>query len=908
MDRIEFKKTRLFSDTMNDAASQKTDDLDQKALEKKWQDFWEFEKIYHFDFDSNKPTYSIDNPPRYASGPLHVGHAVHYTHIDFAARYKRMCGYNIFFPLCFDVNGMPIEVNVEKKYNIKMVEYDRHKFIKLCHEFAEANIDEMTRQFKILGECMDPSIYYQTDAEYYRRLTQISFIKLYKKDLIYKGERPINWCPRCGTALADAEVEYRDRKTKFNYIKFKMSDTDEDIIIATTRPELLCTCHMVALHPDDPRIDTHAGKLIKTPIYEKEVRIHPDDSVDPSFGTGIVMVCSIGDKDDIEWIYRYDLPFEKGIDAYGRLTNIAGKYAGMEIMDARAAIIKDMKEQGLLIKQEDLEQQVGTCWRCHTPIEFLVTPQWFLKTLDFKDKILEISDEINWYPKYMKTRLIEWVNSLSWDWVISRQRYFATPIPIWECSQCNQVIVAKEDSCYVDPTIMPAPIQKCPSCGGRDFKGCTDVFDTWMDSSISPLFNTFWEREPGKFKKLFPMSLRPQSHDIIRTWAFYTILRSHLLCDSKPWDNIMMGGFILAPDGTPMHASRNNVIDPLEVLDQFGADAIRYYAASCALGKDNAFRWKDVTEGVRFIRKLWNVEKVMCSNLSKLNKDDLEFSRIKNDLHDIDKWILSKYSTIVKKSTKYMDNFQFDKTRKIVVEFIWHELADHYIELVKHRIYNPEDKVVDVILYQIGLGIIKLMAPLLPHITEEIYQTYYKLFDNSKSIHIAAWPESIYIDKEGEHDGNILKDIIRGIRHWKSEQGIPLNSELKYVGVITEKLGLLISRNESDIISTIKAKTFEFVNNAETTIKPHSVKPIYSTLGPEFKGLSKEIINKLQNISPEDIYLKLNSSGRMELELNNGKKVFLTPEHITIETSREVHGRTVESFMIGEDITILIEK
>jgi valyl-tRNA synthetase len=886
----------------------KEPDLDQKALEQKWQDYWELEKLYHFDFDSDKPIYSIDNPPRYASGPLHVGHAVHYTHIDFAARYKRMQGFNVFFPLCFDVNGMPIEVNVEKKYKIKMVEYDRQKFIKLCREFAEGNIGEMTRQFKILGECMDPSIYYQTDAEYYRRLTQISFIKLFHEDIIYKGERPINWCPRCGTALADAEVEYKDRTTKLNYIKFNLSDTGEDIIIATTRPELLCTCHMVAVNPDDPRADELSGKLIKTPLYNKEVRILPDDAVMPEFGTGIVMVCSIGDKDDLEWIARYDLPFEKGIDQHGRMTEVAGKYVGMEIMEARQAIIQDLKDAGLLVKQESLDQEVGSCWRCSTPIEFLVTPQWFLKTLDFKDEVLRIADEIDWYPQYMKTRLIEWVNSLSWDWVISRQRYFATPIPLWECTNCDHVIVASEDMCYIDPTINPPPVDKCPECGGKEFSGCPDVFDTWMDSSISPLFNTFWERDSNKFNKLFPMSMRPQSHDIIRTWAFYTILRSHLLLDSKPWSEIMMGGFILAPDGTPMHASRNNVIDPLEVLDKYGADAIRYYAASCALGKDNAFRWKDVTEGVRFTRKLWNVEKLMCINFNTLNPDELEISKFKNDLHDIDKWLLTKYSILVKDATEYMNNFQFDKTRKIVVEFIWHELADHYLELVKHRIYDPEDKIINCIMYHVGLGLTKLMAPLLPHITEEIYQTFYRTIDNNRSIHTTLWPEPLYEDGQGVMDGEIVKEIIRSIRHWKSEHGIPLNSEIQYVGVVSQRFVSLIERNRADITSTIKAKSIEMVSNSETEIKPNAVKPVYSALGPEFKGASKEIISKLDELSPNEVYEQLKNKGEYRLKLASGESAILTSKHITVETSKQVHGREVQTLDLNEDITILIER
>jgi valyl-tRNA synthetase len=887
---------------MND---QKPPLYDVHKVEDKWQNWWETEKIYHFDFESDKPPYSIDNPPRYASGPLHVGHAVHYTHIDFGARYKRMRGYNVFFPLCFDVNGMPIEVNVEKKYNIKMNEYDRHEFIKLCSEFAEANIGEMTRQFKILGECMDPSIYYQTNAEYYRRLTQISFIKLFNQDLIYKGERPINWCPRCSTALSESEVEYRTRQTKFNYILFTLSETGEKVEIATTRPELLCTCHLVAIHPDDPRSEELEGKLIKTPIYEREVRIFTDSAVDPDFGTGIVMVCSIGDKDDLEWIHRYDIQIEKGIDKDGNMTELAGKYAGMSTADAKQAIITDMRDQGILVRQEDLEQNVGCCWRCHTPIEFLVTPQWFLKTIDFKNNVLNASDEIDWYPEFMKKRLEEWVNSLSWDWVISRQRYFATPIPLWECTKCSKPVVANEESCYIDPTISSPPVSKCPECGNEEFQGCQDVFDTWMDSSISPLFNTFWQRDNEKFGKLYPMSLRPQSHDIIRTWAFYTILRGLLLTENKPFNEIMMGGFILAPDGTPMHASKGNVIDPLEVLEEYGADGLRYYAASCALGKDNAFRWKEVKEGVRFVRKLWNVELLISNVLKDCNGSIPELDESK--LRIIDKWILTLYSELIENVTNHMDKFEFDKARKLTVEFIWHELADHYLEFVKYRIYRGEDQGVSCTLYHIGLGIIKMIAPLLPHVTEEIYDQHFKNFDGNISIHLTTWPDPLLIDETAKNDGTIAKDITTTIRRWKSDHGIPLNKELTFIGLVAdEEVQTKLNPMIDDIVGTVKAKELRFEDRSDIQERATAIKPIKARIGPEFKGQASEVITKLLEVDPETVNKALIDGG-FELELESGGKVVLNNDLVKIDSTATLKGQDIESIKV-DNILILIRE
>ncbi|MCX6667888.1 MAG: valine--tRNA ligase [Euryarchaeota archaeon] len=845
---------------------------DQKALEKKWQKCWQEQKIYHFDFDSDNPTYSIDVPPRYASGPLHAGHAVHYTHIDFAARYKRMRGYNVFFPLCFDVNGIPIEERVERQLKITRKDIDRHKFIKLCSEFAEKNIKTMTDQFIMLGESMDPSIYYQTNAEYYRRLTQISFIELYKKGHIYKGKFPVNWCPRCMTAMADAEVTYTDRTTKLNTIKFyftknppeqllKYRNVGKDgkgvyVEIATTRPEMLPSCQIVAVHPTDERASWLVDQKLKVPLFEKEVKIVEDESVDPEFGSGVVMICTVGDKDDLNWVFKYKLPLEMSIDEEGCMTDLCNEYKGMKIEDARAAVIEDLKKNDILIKQEPLDQNVGVCWRCKTPVEFINAKQWFLKTIPFKKLVLEASDKMKWYPEFMKIRLEDWVNSLEWDWVISRQRYFATPIPLWECEKCEYAVLARSEDCYIDPTVDKPPVEKCPKCGGR-LKGCEDVFDTWMDSSISPLYNTFWHRDDKKFKKLYPMSLRAQAHDIIRTWAFYTILRCTLLTDKKPFENIMMGGFILSEDGTPMHASLGNVIDPLDVINEYGADAFRCYAASCALGEDNPFRQKDVVRGTRLLNKLWNVEKFI-SNLIKDRPGK------KPELIDIDKWILTKYSKLVKKCTEEMDAFDYSQAMKEIEYFLWHELADHYIEMVKSSVYKNENlESINYTLYTLGLGVLKLFAPFFPHISEEIYQQHFKKLDGCESIHLSAWPEPLIIDEEKETAGEYVKDYISKVRSWKSGQGLALNAPLEsYATYAPASIISKIKPSGAIIKSTLNYPDgHEFIaGKPDIEEKIVTVKPTYAKIGPLFKADSKKVttwINEHQN----EIIKKIQKNG-----------------------------------------------
>ena len=889
----------------------------QKAIEKKWQKYWKKNNIYHFNPESNNEIYSIDVPPRYASGPLHAGHAVHYTHIDFTARYKRMKGYNVFFPLCFDVNGIPIEERVERQRNITRKDIDRHKFTKLCSDFAEKNIKTMIEQFYILGESMDPSIYYQTDAKYYRRITQLSFIELYNKGLIYKGKFPVNWCPRCMTAMADAEVTYKENKTTLNTIKFYFKNNQNDQIqtyhgigkdkqgtyieIATTRPELLPSCQIVAIHPTDERTPWLVDQEVKVPLFDKYVKIVSDDAVDPDFGTGMVMICTIGDKEDLNWVFKYHLPLEMSISEEGTMTALAGKYEGMKIKEARSACIADLKDQDLLIDQNDLDQNVGACWRCKTPVEFINANQWFLKTTKFKEMVLKASDDMNWFPEFMKIRLEEWVNSLEWDWVISRQRYFATPIPLWECKDCEEVILAKPEDCYVDPTIDKPAVDKCPKCGG-DLIGSEDVFDTWMDSSISPLYNTFWHRDDSLFKKMYPMSLRPQAHDIIRTWAFYTILRCSLLTDEKPFENIMMGGFILSEDGTPMHASLGNVIDPLKVINEFGSDAFRCYAANCSLGEDNAFRRKDVIRGKKLIRKLWNVEQFIGSNIN--TKESIEKPE---NLTIVDTWILTKYSRLIKQTTELLEHFDYSQAMKEIEYFLWHEFADHYIEMAKSSIYN--DKHVNsttFTLQTIGLGILKLFAPFIPHITEELYQLMYKKSEESKSIHISSWPEPIIENDNAHKSGETIKKFIANIRSFKSEQGIALNAPLKSSATYGPKDLIEQLESQKELIkSTLSLPDNHSFIEGKPDIEESitRIEPVYAKIGPIFKKDSQRIAAYIKN-HQQDLISKIEETGDLKWKdipdatAANPEESLLNKEFVTLKRKSHVTGSSADETLV----------
>jgi len=870
---------------------------DNVAIERKWQQKWKEWKIYHFDPMSSAPIYSIDNPPRYTSGSLHLGHATGYSLIDFAARYHRQRGYNVFFPLCFDVNGTPTEVKVEKKFGITKLTVPRQEFIKMCSEFAAGFISEMTEQFEILGCCMDPSIYYQTDAPYYRRITQITFLRMLKQGLAYKGTAPVNWCPRCITALADAEVEYDANVTKLNYVKFGVEGEDWHVLIATTRPELFSTCQLVAVHPNDERYKALVGRHLTTPLYGRRVKVVEDEAVDPSFGTGVVMICTIGDKGDLEWVHKYKLDLEQAIDEQGRMTEHAGKYNGMKVKEAKRAVIEDLKAAGLLEKQEDLPQNVSICWRCHEPIEYLSRPQWFMRTMPFKEEVLKVADQVHWYPEFMKVRLQDWVNSLQWDWVISRQRYFATPIPVWECADCGEVVPAKEEECYIDPTIAKPPLDKCPKCGG-ELKPCQDVFDTWMDSSISPLYNTQWMRDEAKFEKMYPMSMRPQSHDIIRTWAFYTILREHLITGKKPWNDIMIHGFIMAPDGTPMHTSLNNVIDPMPILDNFGADAMRYYACTCALGEDNAFREKDVVHGKKLCTKLYNMGKFVGSVVKKK-------PYMREDLRPVDRWMLSKFTKLTKSVTYSYDAYQFDKVMREVEQFAWHEFADHYIEMVKHRTKDPNDEAVRFTLYTVCLGIMKLLAPLLPHVTEEVYQENFVRLDKAKSIHVSKWPISTIWDDSSERKGELARDVIAAVRNWKSEGKMALNQEISSIEVIGPG-SIWLEGCESEVRETLKAKELIISIKGEIEEKVVSLKPLPAKIGPTFKTKAGEVSAKIKSANPQE-FLTCPVDKKYPLRLDDGSIIEIHADCFEVQKQLILHGKSVEALQVG-DLLIAIQK
>jgi len=610
--------------------------------------------------------------------------------------------------------------------------------------------------------------------------------------------------------------------------------------------------------------------------------------VDPSFGTGIVMICSIGDKDDLGWIMKYNLPLEKGIEESGVMSNIAGKYAGMTVADAKKAIIEDLRNAGLLVKQDDLDQNVGSCWRCHTPIEFLKVPQWFIRSVQFKDKVLEMIDQITWNPEFMKIRIQDWVNSLAWDWVVSRQRFFATAIPLWECRDCGNVLLADEDECYIDPTLTPPKTAKCGVCGGV-YVGSTDVFDTWMDSSISPLYNTYWERDDKLFKRLYPMSLRPQGLEIIRTWAYYTILREMLLIGEKPWKETMIHGFIMAPDGTPMHSSLGNVIDPMPLIEKFGGDAMRYYAATCALGIDHAFKEQELVRGARLATKTWNVMKLVGTACKSKPKKPRK-------MHPVDSWILSAFGELVRKAEASCQEYRFDQAMALVEDFMWHEFADHYIEMAKHRAYSDKDEGARYALYTVGLGLLKMISVVLPHVAEDAYQESFRAHESAVSIHVSGWPKGPSRDEPSEAIGEAVKNVVAGIRSWKSTNGMSLNAEVSRVEIVGPGAVKTFAGSKIDIQQTIKAKQLSLMDDVALEESVAKVKPVFSRLGPAYKKDAKEIAERLQKLRLDNL---LKPGAGVEIEMADGRVLSISHEYFEIEKRVSSERGELESIAAG---------
>lgn len=785
-----------------------------QIIEPRLQALWQESGIYHFCPESQGPVYSIDTPPATVSGHLHLGHCYSYSHTDFMARFWRMNGYNVFYPMGYDDNGLPTERLIERWEGIRASQVGRQTFIQKCLEVSEKAEADYQALWQRLGLSIDWRYSYRTIDDLSRHTSQLSFLELYHQGLVYRQQAPTIWCPKCSTAISQAELDDLERESVFYTLVFQLAQ-DQTLKVATTRPELLPACVAVFVHPDDARFKHLVGQRARVPYFGQQVPILTDPGADPEKGTGVVMCCTFGDTADIAWWYTHKLPLRIAIDRAGRLTELAGKFAGLQVPEARRQITKTLDQQGLLLDQCDIDQSVRVHERCDTAVEYMVTQQWFIRVLDFKDKLLQAGAQVNWHPRQMQTRYHEWVENLEWDWCISRQRYFGVPFPVWYCEACGQVALADASELPLDPAER-SPSCSC-ECGSTSFRAEQDVMDTWATSSLTPQIVGQRLTNPALYERVFPFSLRPQAHEIIRTWAFYTIVKSQHHFDALPWANAAISGWGLAPEGTgKISKSRGGgPMSPLEMINLHSADAVRYWAASTGLGKDAIISEEKIRMGTKLVIKLWNVARFSQRFLQGYKP---AAGRPEPPLSPADRWILACTQRLIRRVTDLFHRYDYAAAKSETEVFLWRDLADNYLEMAKLRLYGDKSEAQEgaqYTLYHVLLTTLKLLAPFIPYVTDEIYQQLFSESDGAKSIHVSHWPvrDDRYQDEALVAFGATLVAIATAVRRYKSEHNLALGTEIArlQLAVDAAELAGLLRAAASDIKSITRARQIEVV-------------------------------------------------------------------------------------------------
>ncbi len=777
-------------------------------MQKYWQKPEIYETVYKYDpEDQERPRFSIDTPPPFTSGELHMGHAYWCILNDTLARYKRMRGFNVLLPQGWDCQGLPTELKVQ--YKLGIPKEDRKRFLEGCKSYTTKMIKSMKEIMTRIGYRPDwEQFEYKTMDESYWRYVQLSLIKMYEKGMIYRGTFPNYWCWYCETSISQAEIGHVEREGFLSYIKFPLSGEEgKFVVIATTRPELIPACQGIFYHPDDPRYQHLEGKKAKIPLFGDEIPILTDRQVDPEFGTGIVMCCTYGDEQDIKWRQRHKLPVKICITKDGKMQN-AGKYEGLTIKEARKAILEDLKEAGFLVKQEKMPHSVLSHTDradCMRPVEFLETEQFFIKMKDYAEDIIQTSKRMKWIPEYFLQRLIEWCESIEWDWIISRQRVFGTPIPFWTCRGCGNLIPPRKEQLPVDTTKTSPPVDKCSKCGSKEIEGTTDTSDCWIDSSITPLIITrYYDGLADKYQPR-PEALatvRQQGHDIIRTWHSYTTFRCFILTGLLSYLEVLVNGHVLGPDGKRMSKSKGNVVMPTDGIQEYGADSMRQTLLSMVIGSDFPYIWDITKYGKSFIQKFWSASRFLSSFL-----DGISPSGKVKALMPVDAWILSRLKEAIEKVTDAMDRYAFNDALKILQNFFWHEVCDHYLEAVKPvlRKEGEEKESSSFVLYRVILDSLKMLAPICPHLTEAVYLELFKEKEGSVSVHALEWlsPEDIEFDETEAEEGSIAIEVIAELRRAKAAEGIALGTTIEKAKVKVPENWVDVAKNLSETIKPV---------------------------------------------------------------------------------------------------------
>ncbi len=737
-------------------------DIPIEEIEEKWKNKWRDMNLYRFE-KSDKPVFTMDVPPPTISGNLHMGHAFSYPHQDFVARYKRMKGFNVCYQFGFDDNGLPTEKYVEKSTGKKGKNTPLVEYLELCRQKSTEAEGVMAETLQRLGISADFSRFYRTSSEESVKISQKAFLDLAGKDRAYNAIGPTIKCPTCGTAISQIELKDRNFRTDFVHIRF--GDRENPLIIATTRPEMLAACVAIFVNPSDLRYSGLIGTEITVPLYGFKVKVMADEYVSVDVGTGAEMVCTFGDQNDMYLWKKHSLETRMIISEDGTINDQDGPLQGMPINRARKEIIKRLTDNGFVERIEKMEHSVNVHERCDTPVEIGIERQWFIRVLDIVPGLIENGNRIAWIPEHMKVRYENWVNGLKWDWCVSRQRYFGVPFPVWRCNDCDSLIFADESELPVDPRLNPG--RKCEKCGSDNTSPETDVMDTWATSSLSPKISLSMNSlmETG-----YPMDIRFQGHDIISTWAFTTVTRALLHDGSIPWKNILLSGIVSDPTGAKMSKSKGNVTNPVEVLEAYGGDAIRFWAGSSLAWDDIRFKEQELVRGRRTLVKLYNAAKLLNMLASDTGITDIAMSAESR----YSRWILRKLSLLEERVDSLMSQYLFSKARTEIDTFFWNVFCDHYLEISKFASRNgsPESRdITEAGLYTL-LQVLKLYSPLIPFATEEIYSNL-PLKGRKESIHLEPWPEKIDASSFSAAEAEIdyVIEAVSAIRSEKAKKG-----------------------------------------------------------------------------------------------------------------------------------------
>ncbi len=798
-------------------------DLDHPTLEEECRTLWEESGIYRYNPDAEGELFSVDTPPPYVSAAhLHVGHAMSYAQAEFVIRYQRMRGRKIFYPMGFDDNGLPTERFVEKKYKINKRKTTRTEFRALCLEETRQGAELYEKLWRALGLSVDWTQRYSTIDDHCRRTSQRSFIELYQAGRIHRSSEPVLWDTHFETALAQADLDTLSRKGKLHDVSFH-SPSGDDLIISTTRPELIPACVGLYANPDDDRYKPLIGQKAVVPLSGgREVPILTDEEVKADFGTGLMMVCTFGDGEDVKRWKRDGLETRLILDKNGRMNELAGDYQGKTIDETRKLIVKDLEASGDHRGFKMVEQNVSVSERSSVPVEFQMIPQWFIRVMDLKDELLERSNQLRWHPDWMKVRLDRWIEGLKYDWNITRQRFYGVPVPIWYCQSCNHPVTATIESLPIDPLEDPAPVESCEQCGSGEFSGDPDVMDTWMTSSMTPLINGNWAGSEGRptDMHLYPMTVRVQAFEIIRTWLFYTVVKSHLHTDSVPWRDVMISGWGLNEQGKKIskrdlekHTDKDgfNRYEPYAIVTRYGADALRYWAAGSNLGSDTRFNERDVKNGRRLVVKLWNAARFVGMQLEGFDPaaERIPFAERTPE----DRWVLTELNQILPTVSEGFDSYSYSVAREATDQFFRQVFTDNYMEMVKDRFWHPErysEAARDsarATLWETLRAVLSLYAPFLPFVTEALYQRLYRPYEDTVSLHVTPWPEHDPARTAAIPEMDIILGILMAVRRIRTERRISQTREIAEVIIDLDSAAPDVAEAIKALAPTLQAVT-----------------------------------------------------------------------------------------------------